>query len=194
MPASADPFGELLDAAAGGAPWACRELWERFAPGVVGFVRSHGAVDPEGLTSEVFLAVFRALPRFVGDEGGLRALIYTIARRRLVDEHRRRGARPTEVAWEATSDRRCTPSAEELALDGIAEVDVSALLATLAPDQREVLTLRLLGDLTVTQVAELLGKRPGAVKALQRRGLANLRRSLEAAGWSPAGATEGTRS
>jgi DNA-directed RNA polymerase specialized sigma24 family protein len=45
-----------------------------------------------------------------------------------------------------------------------------------------VLTLRILGDLTVAQVAALIGKRPGAVKALQRRGLAAVQRELERRG------------
>jgi RNA polymerase sigma factor (sigma-70 family) len=56
---------------------------------------------------------------------------------------------------------------------------VRSLLEGLSPDQRTVLTLRVIGDLTVEQVAELIGKRPGAVKQLQRRALAALRKSLD---------------
>lgn len=55
------------------------------------------------------------------------------------------------------------------------------VLADLAPEQREVLTLRIVGDLTVEQVAEVLGKSPGAVKSLQHRGVAALRRRLQEA-------------
>jgi RNA polymerase sigma-70 factor (ECF subfamily) len=54
------------------------------------------------------------------------------------------------------------------------------MLARLSPDQQSVLLLRILGDLTVEQVATVIGKRPNAVKALQRRGLAALQRDLEA--------------
>lgn len=173
-------FDELLEAAVAGEPWACRALWERYAPGVASYARLRGSPEPEDLTSEVFLALFGSLSRFRGDEAGFRGYLYTIARRRLVDERRRRGARPAQVEWDPEGDRRQAPSAEELALAGLGDARVSSLLGGLAPDQREVLVLRLTGDLTVDQVAALLGKRPGAVKALQRRGLATLRRRLEA--------------
>ena len=48
---------------------------------------------------------------------------------------------------------------------------VRAAIAELPPDQRAVLLLRIIGDLTIEQIAEAVGKRPGAVKALQRRAL-----------------------
>ncbi|HZA89644.1 MAG TPA: sigma factor-like helix-turn-helix DNA-binding protein, partial [Solirubrobacterales bacterium] len=55
---------------------------------------------------------------------------------------------------------------------------VHRVLDALSPDQRAVLLLRVLGELTVDEVAGALGKRRGAVKALQRRGLAAIRREL----------------
>jgi RNA polymerase sigma-70 factor (ECF subfamily) len=59
---------------------------------------------------------------------------------------------------------------------------VRALCERLVPGQRDVLLLRLLGDLSIEQVAETLGKRTGAVKALQRRGLLAIGRLLEREG------------
>jgi DNA-directed RNA polymerase specialized sigma24 family protein len=52
------------------------------------------------------------------------------------------------------------------------------LLTGLTPDQRDVLVLRIFGELPLEQVAAILGKRQGAVKALQHRALATLRRTL----------------
>ena len=52
------------------------------------------------------------------------------------------------------------------------------MLGTLSEDQRAVLLLRVVGDLSIEEVAKAVGKRPGAVKALQRRGLAAIRREL----------------
>jgi DNA-directed RNA polymerase specialized sigma24 family protein len=77
---------------------------------------------------------------------------------------------------------RSAPSAETEALAALGTERVRALLDGLSPDQRDVLLLRLLGDLTVEQAAGVLGKRPGAVKALQRRGLAAVSRALAAQG------------
>jgi RNA polymerase sigma-70 factor (ECF subfamily) len=53
-----------------------------------------------------------------------------------------------------------------------------ALVATLPPDQAEVILLRVLAGLDVTQVASILGKRPGAVRVLQHRGLRRLAERL----------------
>jgi RNA polymerase sigma-70 factor (ECF subfamily) len=52
------------------------------------------------------------------------------------------------------------------------------MLDALPPDQRDVLTLRIVADLPIDQVALILGKRPDAVKQLQRRGLERLRKNL----------------
>jgi RNA polymerase sigma-70 factor (ECF subfamily) len=59
---------------------------------------------------------------------------------------------------------------------------MAALLETLTPDQRAVITLRIVGDLTLDETAKVLGKRLGAVTQLQRRALASLRRALEQRG------------
>jgi len=55
---------------------------------------------------------------------------------------------------------------------------VRRLVGRLSPDQQSVLLLRIVGDLTVEEVARVVGKRRGAVKALQRRGLVALEREL----------------
>lgn len=71
---------------------------------------------------------------------------------------------------------------EDDALGQLVSERVHVLLAALAPDQRDVLLLRILADMGVEQVAEALGKTQGAVKALQRRGLEALRREISRKG------------
>lgn len=171
-------FEDVLVAAQCGEHWACCEIWSRYSTSVAGFLAVRGASEPDDLTSEVFLTVFSTLERFRGDEGGLRALIFTIAHRRLVDDLRRRSRRPAAREWTEDTDLRRAPSAEELALDSAGARWARDLIDGLSPDQRDVLVLRIFGDLTVEQVASLLGKREGAVKALQRRALNTLRKKL----------------
>ena len=65
-------------------------------------------------------------------------------------------------------------------MSAIAGTIIAALLAVLSPDQRDVVLLRIVADLSVEEVARLTGKREGAVKALQHRALAALRRHLDA--------------
>ena len=71
---------------------------------------------------------------------------------------------------------------EEDAARRLATEHLRRLCDTLAPDQRNVLLLRMLADLTVDDIASALGKTSGAVKALQRRGLASLRRQMQREG------------
>ena len=78
---------------------------------------------------------------------------------------------------------------EDDVLVRVGAADVHRLCATLPADQRAVLLLRVLADLTVEQVAQVLGRSVGSVKALQRRGLRSLRTTLDAA--SPGGVGAG---
>jgi RNA polymerase sigma factor (sigma-70 family) len=176
-----ETFPAVLGAAQAGASWALSDLWLQFAPAVTGFLRSKGSAEPEDLTSEVFMAVFDQIAGFQGDEAAFRSFVFTVAYRRLVDELRKRARHGTDVEWTAETDTRSTDSAEHEAMDRMGEERARALIEALPADQRNVLSLRIFGDLTIEQIAEIVGKRPGAVKALQRRGLEALRRKLEPA-------------
>jgi RNA polymerase sigma-70 factor, ECF subfamily len=169
-------------AARDGAAWAYRELYEALAGRVCAYLGSHGASDAEDLTSEVFLRAFDGLPRFDGDASQFRSWLFTIAHNLVVDDHRRRQARPQVVQPAATGmDDVAGGNAEDDAMSALDTEAVRERLADLPPDQRNVLMLRIVGDFTVDQVADVLGKAPGAVKQLQRRGLTSLRRAFEGA-------------
>ncbi len=177
-----EPFDAVLAAAQAGAGWAAERLWTSLAPTVAGYLRAQGAAEPEDLTSEVFIGVFRSLGSFSGSEEQLRSWVFTIAHHRLTDERRRGGRRP-QTAWGVeASDRSPEPSAEHEALRRLSSERVRALCERLVPDQRDVLLLRLVGGLTVTEVAAALDKSEGAVKALQRRALVAARRIVEREG------------
>jgi RNA polymerase sigma factor (sigma-70 family) len=181
-----EDFEGLLAEVKLGRPSAWDRCYRRLAPAVGGYLRMQGASDVDDLTSEVFLAVFRNIGSFSGTEANFRSWVFVIAHRRLQDERRRRFRRPASESLEAThadllgdADDRAT---EEAALRVIATDRVGRLCAQLAPDQRDVILLRILGDFTVDQVAEMLGKSPGAVKQLQRRAFEGLRRVVDREG------------
>jgi RNA polymerase sigma-70 factor (ECF subfamily) len=73
------------------------------------------------------------------------------------------------------TDLRVSESAEHVALDAMATASIVAVLDELPAAQREVVLLRVVADLSIEQVAEIVHKSPGAVKQLQRRGLLALR-------------------
>lgn len=171
-------FDSVLAAAQHDAPWAYERLWRAYAAPVAAYLRLQGAFDPEDLTSEVFLGAFRDLARFGGTEDQFRGYLFTIAHRRLTDERRRARVRPQ---W---ADRRgdvadlAGGDVEADVWRQLGEERVVTLCNRLVSAQRDVLLLRLVADLTVDRVAEALGKTEGAVKQLQRRGLAHLREIL----------------
>ena len=172
-------FDSLLQAARSGAPWALSRLYQALSPAVLGYLRVQGADDPEDLTNEVFLGVLRTIGSFDGDEEQFRSWLFTIAHSRLIDDRRRTHRRPRIADGHDAGSDRAGGDAEQDALERLGSQRVQALCGRLVPDQRDVLLLRLLAGLTVEAIAETLGKSPGAVKALQRRGLANLRKILE---------------
>jgi DNA-directed RNA polymerase specialized sigma24 family protein len=89
-----ESFNSVLTAARAGADWAWERIYADLAPVVTGYLRGHGAAEPEDLAGETFLHVVRDLPRFEGDERAFRSWVFTIAHRRLIDDRRRRGRRP----------------------------------------------------------------------------------------------------
>jgi RNA polymerase sigma-70 factor (ECF subfamily) len=175
-------FDAVLAAARRGDARALEDLFTTLAPIVAGYLRLQGSAEPDDLTSDVFLGAFRNLGTFRGDEAGFRSWLFTIAHRRLLDERRRLRRRPPPESLDATVEHVAPDDVEAAVVTAAGEARVRALCHDLAPDQRDVLLLRLLGGLTVDEVAAALAKSPGAVKALQRRGYASIARRLEREG------------
>ena len=172
-------FDDVLCAAQAGAAWAFEVLYRDLSPSVTGYLRMHGAAEPDDLASETFIGVFTGLAGFRGDEDALRAWVFTIAHRRLVDDWRRRSRRPQVADDPGDLTELLGGNVEDDALVGVGTETVYRLCAGLPDDQRSVLLLRILADLTVEQVGEAMGRSIGSVKALQRRGLRALRERLE---------------
>jgi RNA polymerase sigma factor (sigma-70 family) len=169
-------FASVLAAAQTGAAWAFRVIYDAFAQSLASYFRARGMRDVDDLVSEVFVSVLTGMRRFEGDESELRAWIFTIAHRRYVDAIRRQARSVSVVAYDESLDRRTDVSAEDAALS--ASGRTQEMLAALPVDQRDVLALRVVADLSLEQTARLLGKSEGAVKQLQRRALASLQRKI----------------
>lgn len=150
-------------------------VYRTYASQVLGYLTARGVEDPEAVMQEVFLAVLPRLESVSGGLAGLRTFIFSVAHARMVDDHRRQSRTPVQLPFDADLDQRAESSAEAEALERVSPREVLDLLQGLLDEQREVLTLRLIGGLTVDQVAAVMGKSSGAVKQLQRRALTTLR-------------------
>ena len=164
-------------------PAAVTRIYTAYAPALYRFFMA--AVSDrhlaEDLTGTVFVSAIEGLPRFYGPVGALGGWLFQIARHDLYD-YRRKQARSRIEPLEdnlneaALADGGVDP--EELAIERLEGTRVLTALRELSSDQREVLLLRMAGELTAPEVADILGKTTGAVKALQHRGLASLARVL----------------
>jgi RNA polymerase sigma factor (sigma-70 family) len=170
-----DRFPGVLAAAQAGKEDAWAVLYDELSGRLVRYLRARGAREPDDLVGEVFAQLARGLGRFRGDESALRGWAFLIARNR----------HPVD-ALEAADDRALVArgNTEDEALARLGSARLRRLLEALTPDQRDVLLLRIVGDLSLEQVAATLHRRVGAVTQLQRRGLTALRRSLEREGVS----------
>jgi len=176
-------FDGILAGARRGEPEALGEIYNTLAPVVAGYLRMQGCREPDDLTSEVFVGVLRNLPAFDvdgdGDEAAFRSWVFTIAQRRLLDERRRMARKPTPSPLSSVVDPPASDDVEASVALALEADHIRSLAAQLPPEQRDVVLLRLLGRLTVGDVAATLGKTEGGVKALQRRGFQTIGRLLE---------------
>lgn len=128
----------------------------------------------EDATSQIFLQVLTALPRYQ-EVGTFRSWLFTIAHN--VITNRVRARRPNEPLETASEQADPGPLAEELALAADEQRALAAGVATLPPDQRRAVELRLAG-LTGPETARALGRSHAAVKMLQLRAVDRLRTHL----------------
>lgn len=172
------PFDSILAGAKRGDEWAITALYRDLHPSLLRYLRTQAPRDGDDIASQVWVDVATALTRFAGDERAFRGWLFTIARRRLMDYRRREGRRQTatDLAEESWALDHLDPERQALAASETERA--LRLLAGLAPDQTEVVFLRILAGLDVDDVAAILGKTPGAVRVLQHRALKRLRDKL----------------
>lgn len=170
-----EAFDPVLAAARTGEAWAFQRLFEWLGRPIAGYLRGAGVEDPDGTANEVFLRIFGAIERFEGSEERFRSWAFSIAHNLVIDERRRRSRRPVTAPMEAAPEP-AVGGADDAVFVALGDEHVRTLLAGLAPDQRDVVLLRIVADLSIEDTAAALGKSPGAVKALQHRAIATLRR------------------
>ncbi len=169
----------LIQRAKQGDPAAFAEIYDRHQPAIYRYIiRQVGDVAmAEDLTSDVFVRLVEKIDRFTYRGHPLLAWLYTIARN-LVTDYRRRAGRslPLSLDEQVVSD---TVGPEEDVEHRQVQDRVIVAITYLTEDQRQVILLKFIEGLDNETVAQALDKSVGAVKALQHRALAALRRVLE---------------
>jgi RNA polymerase sigma-70 factor, ECF subfamily len=178
-----EEFAAVLAAAQDGSEAAFAVLWRDGNPALLRYLRVTAPDAAEDVAAETWVQVVRGLPGFRGEERAWRAWLFTTARRRAIDEGRRRSRRPVASLAELPGAREPrTEDAAGLALENLATAAAIAAVSALPPLQAEVIVLRVLAGLDTEAVARIVGRSPGAVRVAAHRGLRRLAQTMAATG------------
>lgn len=177
-------FEAVLAAAGDGDPVAVEALWLDAHPPLLRYLQVVAGEQAEDIAAETWLKVIDTLGAFSGTEQGFRRWLVTIARNIHIDLVRRATRQPeTLTADPALVPRQRTmtsPDAADLAAERSGTDRALRLVATLPPDQAELVMLRVVLGLDVRQVAEMTGRSAGAVRVGVHRALRRLAATLQA--------------
>jgi len=183
------PFDAAVLAAKEGAPWAWEQLYSWLSPRLLGYLRARGSRDPEGALGETWLQLARNVATFEGDATGFRSWAFTVAHHRVIDEARRRKRTPpTQALDEVLADDQQSLGVIDSESEALAVIELDELvgsIAFLSDLQKSTLLLRIIGDLSVAQTAEALGKSESAIKTAQYRAISILRDRLDSPATKP---------
>lgn len=135
--------------------------------------------DAEDLAAETFAAAFRSIGSFRWRGPPFEAWLFRVARSKVVDHQRLMRRRPTDqLSGTERDDRRAADPSAEL-VRGEERLQLLAAIGRLSRDQQDVVALRFFADLSVPEVATVMGRSLGAVRQLQLRALTTLRQRME---------------
>ncbi|MER3417690.1 MAG: RNA polymerase subunit sigma-24 [Chloroflexota bacterium] len=168
----------LVAAARAGDLDACGALFDCCHERVYRYVASRvrNPADAEDLTQTIFVKVLEALPRYELRGVPFRGWLFRLARNAIIDHIRTSHA---AVDLSEVADR----PAEGVGPDDVVSIreeidEVSAALAELTDDQRDVIALRFFAGLSAKEAAVAMGRQEGTIRGLQFRAIAALRRRL----------------
>jgi len=169
-----DAAGQFIATLAAHDPAAWQQLFDEYYRKMYSFayVRTGDATAAEDIAAEVFVAAAKGIASYKPTGAPFASWLYRVARNLTADhlEHRRkRPSVPLDTvelashAWDNSVDDA---------------TDIARALTHLTREQQEVIVLRFFNDCSLQDAAEAMGKKVGAIKLLQHRALAALRRHM----------------
>jgi RNA polymerase sigma-70 factor, ECF subfamily len=171
---------QLVREAKYGSAEAFGELYERYAAAVFRFLFAQldNNMDAEDMAEEVFIKAWRALPGFREQGTPFSAFIFRIAHNTLIDHYRSRSRSEQHVDLDDHHLPDPQPDPIEQIVTKMDHLELRQTIMKLREDYRTVLVARYISDLTAEEVARMMGRSAGAVRVLQHRALAALRKQL----------------
>ncbi len=180
--ASMDPMADelaLVQRSQAGDQDAFARLYDAYLDRIYRYVyfRVNDQQLAEDITSQVFLKSWEKLGSYQTDTSPFIAWIYRIAHNMVIDNYRTKkipisieNVNPTEISHEDAIDEKLDFQAESQQL--------RQALQELTEEQQQVLILKFVAQQSTAEIAQQLGKQPGAIRALQMRALQGLARYL----------------
>jgi len=162
-------------------PEAWARLYEEYLPRIYRYMalRMQNQTEAEDLAEQVFLKALESSPSFKWRGAPISSWLFRIARNQVIDYRRTDKSKRTLPLNEFLVSDTMDP---EMAAERDSDIrQLIQAVGQLTQAQRDVIELRFAGGLSISEVADILRKSPGAVKALQHSALATLRRKLS--GW-----------
>lgn len=170
----------MVERAARCDPDAIAFLYDKYAPKIYSYVY-HRLSDPiaaEDLTAQVFLRMIEALQTDKGWRTSFSGWIFRIAHNLIIDYYRKR----SQASFTDIDDSPHLPAHEgdpyTVAATLLDNATLLRAVNELTEEQAQVISLRFLEGLSIAEVALAMDKTEGAIKALQYRAVASLRRLL----------------
>ncbi len=174
---------QTIQRAVAGDPQAFARLYDGYVDRVYRFIffRVGDEQTAEDLCSQVFLKAWEHLASYEVRGQSFGPWLFRIARNSVIDHYR---TRKDHDSLE-TDDDTGPDLASGLSVDGAIAAKLEAdhlrrAMEELTEDQRAVLTLKFVEGFSTAEIAEIMGKRQGAIRALQLRGLQAMAEIIEA--------------
>lgn len=176
-------FAAVLAAAQDGGDVAFSQLWRDTNPALLRYLRVICPAAAEDIAADTWVKTLRSLSSFRGDEQAWRAWVFTISRRLVIDERRRKARKPAvRLSDVPLAALPISADASDEALERLSTRAAMEMLAKLPPLQAEVILLRVVAGLDTEAVARLVRRSPGAVRVASHRGLRRLAQIAAEAG------------
>lgn len=150
-------------------------MLSEFSGPIAGYARRMGVADPDDVTGAVLESVARSVGTFSGSHGQFRSWVFSVAHSRIVDSIRSTARRP-EVEFTASHDRRTEGADHEL---GSGDPDLEVAMQQLTDEQRSLLHLRFVLELSTKEIARVIDKSEVATRVALHRTTKRLRELLE---------------
>lgn len=173
----------LIQKAQQGYAEAFGELYERYSITIFRFVCMPitSRQDAEDLTEEIFFRAWHNLPKY--DERGIpfAAYLFQVARNALIDHYRKNKNNFTSID-EDLNIGSMDPDPEDSVSRKLDFQELQRIMENLPEDYKNVLTFRFLSGLSPEETAQMMNRSEGAIRVLQFRALAALKRLLNRGG------------